>query len=983
MTRMRNLGGGRIDRSTPLSFTFNGDRYQGCGGDSLASALLANGVRLVGRSFKYHRPRGIHSIGAEEACALVDLGDEPNTKATGVELFEGLAARSQNCWPSVRLDLLALNDRISPVLAAGFYYKTFMSPRGLWPFYERLIRRAAGLGKAPTEPDAGHYEQRFAHCEVLVVGAGPAGLSAAQSAAETNARVIVVDDAPVPGGWLRRENLAIDDIPGDEWASHTTAALAQRSNVTVLTRATAFGYYDHNLVAVIQRVATDNAVHSQRLWRIRARQVVLASGAFERPLVFRNNDRPGVMLAGAARGYLNEFAVRPGHRAVVFTNNDSAYQSAFDLHAGGVEVAAVIDIRDAVDQTLSRALEARGIRLALGSALINVLGTKAVKAVQIATCENRMLGPGYIQECDLVCVSGGWSPALHLHAQSGGLPVYEPSLLAFIPGEAKQQERSAGSARGIWDLRDCLRDGARAGIEAVRACGFKARRKPPAPRARASSIEPLWSVPDPPGRGKQFVDLQNDVTVEDVALAHREGYARVEHLKRYTTLGMGTDQGKTSNLTGWALLAEHRGEEVGALGTTTFRPPYVPVSMGALAGREIGPHSEPTRRSPIFAQHEQARAVFAPNGLWLRPQYYRVNGDSAEQAVCREVLAVRSQVGIADVSTLGKLELEGPDAVEFLNRIYVNDFSRLAVGRVRYGLMLREDGIIFDDGTVTRIADNRYFVTTTTGNAEAVLQHLEYWKDVVFRDLALSLTAVSEQWAVISAAGPNSRATLEKLASKSLVARGSLPHMGFASGEVAGCPARILRISFSGETGFEVYVGARDAPHLWDAFLEAGEPLGLRSYGLDALDVLRVEKGFIGVGAEADGRTTPYDVGYDRMIGKHTAFVGKSGLARPAFDEPDRPQLVGIEPLDGKGPMLQGAQVLETPESTSGGIGHLSSAAFSPTLKRPIALAMLAAGRSRTGDTVYLTDPIRGHPGPLPARVVSPCFYDPRGERLR
>ena len=985
MSSMRNPSGGLIDRSKPLSFVFNGDRYHGHPGDSLASALLANGVRLVGRSFKYHRPRGIYSIGAEEACALVDLEGEPNTKATQVELVDGLVARSQNGWPSVGFDLLSVNDRMSRLLAAGFYYKTFMSPRRLWPFYERFIRKAAGLGKAPAVPDRHHYEQRFAHCDVLVVGAGPAGLSAARSAAETEARVMLVDDAPTAGGWLRRENLTLEDMPGYEWATQMVAALENRPNVTLLTRATAFGYYDHNLVAVVERSAVAKPQHqpAQCLWRIRARQVVLATGAFERPLVFRNNDRPGVMLAGAARGYLNEFAVRPGRCAIVFTNNDSAYRTAIDLHAGGVEVAAVVDVRDEVAEELRHAVEERGIRLAAGSVLTNVLGRNRVTGVEIAPVANARLGPSRRRDCDVVCVSGGWSPALHLHAQSGGRPVYEPGLLAFAPGDSKQPERSAGSARGIWDTTDCLRDGERAGVEAARACGFKSS-LPVAPlKAPSSSIEALWSVADPHGRGKRFVDLQNDVTVEDVALAHREGYAGVEHLKRYTTLGMGTDQGKTSNLTGWGLLAGYRGEEMGALGTTTFRPPFVPVSMGALAGRQVGPHLEPSRRTSIHAQHEDAGARFAPNGLWLRPQFYPVEGEDAEQAIHREVLAVRNHVGITDVSTLGKIELAGPNAVEFLNRLYINDFSRVPVGRARYGLMLREDGMIFDDGAVTRIDEDRFFVTTSTGNAEAVLQHFEYWRNVVFSDLELCLIPVTEQWSTVSLAGPDSRATLEKLTAHSLVTSDGLPHMGLVSGKVADCEARILRVSFSGETGFEIYVPASDGARLWTALVEAGQSFGIVPYGMDAMEVLRIEKGFIGVGAEADGRATPYDVGYERLIGQHKKFVGKHGLARPAFHEPDRLQLVGLESIDHRSPIGQGAQILQTPGSTSGGIGHLTSAAFSPTLDRPVALAMLASGRSRTDDTVYVTDPIRGHPGPVPARVVSPCFYDPKGERLK
>jgi sarcosine oxidase subunit alpha len=740
----RKLEGGLIHRDRPLTFHFDGRTYTGYAGDTLASALLANGVRLTGRSFKYHRRRGVFAAGAEEPSALVGLGEgdraEPNLRATEVELFDGLTAVSQNRWPSLDFDVGGINNLLSRFLPAGFYYKTFMWPGSWWVLYERFIRMAAGLGKAPLGPDPDRYDRRFAHCDVLVVGAGPAGLAAALAAGRSGARVILVDENPALGGSLRGQSARIDDAPALDWVEGVAAELEGLDNVRVLTRATAFGYYDQNLVTVAERVADHlprPAPHQvrQRVWWVRARRVVLATGAMERPLVFANNDLPGVMLASAARTYALEYAVKCGRRAVVFTNNDSAYQAMATLMKCSVPVAAVVDSRAAGPGEEARALvKAAGVECLTGHAVVSAEGKKEVSGVQVMALESgaaAVSGPTRRIDCDLLCVSGGWNPTVHLFSQSQGSIRYDETIASFVPGESRQAERSAGAAAGSFTLSACLREGLQAGGDAARGVGFSAPddlRAPPCEDFVESAMEPLWLVPLPRGRrAKRFVDLQNDVTVADVALAHRENYRSVEHLKRYTTLGMGTDQGRTSNVNGLAIMAQLLGADIPAVGSTTFRPPYAPVTVGAVAGREVGADYAPLRSSPMHDWHVAAGAKFATVGLWLRAQYYARPGEGMMDAINREVLAVRNGVGMVDVSTLGKIEIQGRDAAELLERVYINRWKNLAVGRVRYGFMLREDGFILDDGTTTRTGENSFYMTTTTAQAGPVMAHLEYY----------------------------------------------------------------------------------------------------------------------------------------------------------------------------------------------------------------------------------------------------------------
>ncbi len=978
----RNPEGGHIDRARALSFTYDGRRYQGFQGDTLASALLANGVRVVGRSFKYHRPRGVFSAGVEEPNALVQLRTgartEANTPATTIELFEGLEASSQNCWPSVGFDVAALAGKLSRLLPPGFYYKTFKWPRRWWPKYEHVIRNASGLGVSATEPDPDRYHQYNAHCEVLVAGGGAAGIAAALAAARRGARVIVAEQDSDFGGQLLGRAASIGGKPGGEWVAASVAELAAMENVTLLRRSCVFGYYDHNFLAIAERVADHMAEPAPfqprvRLWHVRAKQVVLATGAIERPLVFADNDRPGVMLASAARTYVNRYAVRPGNRAVVFTNNDSAYGAALDLAAAGISVAAIVDARADGGGAMAAKAGDAGIECRNGHVVSGVEGTKQVAAVQVMALNaagDACTGAPRTIACDLVCVSGGWNPTVHLYSQSGGKAVFDQALAAFVPGPSRQAERSAGACKGSFTLAAALAEGF--GDGAAPACDAAPEEAP---------MRPLWAVPAM-GRRKRFVDLQNDVGVDDIALAERENYGSVEHLKRYTALGMGTDQGKTSNVNGLAILAAILGKDIPGVGTTTFRPPFTPVTMGALVGREVGGHFMPIRRSAMHEWHAKAGAWFVTAGAWLRPNYYAGEGETWMDATNREALAVRSSVGIVDVSTLGKIDIQGSDAAEFLNRLYINGFKKLEVGRARYGVMLREDGPVFDDGTVTRIAANRYMMTTTTVHAGPVMSHLEFYLQEVWPELDVHVVSVTEEWAAIALAGPRSRDVLAALAADIDVSNEAFPFMGYREGRLGGIPARLFRISFSGELAYEINVPADYGEPMWEALLEAGKPWGITPYGTEAMTVMRIEKGHV-VGAELDGRATADDLGFGRMLSTKKDFIGKRSLNRPALVAPGRKKLVGLLPADGKTRIPRGAQITAeaSPSLPATMLGHVTSEHYSANLGKPLALALLRGGMEHEGKTFYANSPLADQA--VPVTVTNPVFIDPEGERLR
>lgn len=982
----RLSSGGLIDRSRVYRFHFDGRLYSGHPGDTLASALLANGVRLVGRSFKYHRPRGIMTIGSDEPNALVSLRSgarhEPNLRATTVELYDGLAAESQNRWPSLSFDLRAIAQLAGPLMGAGFYYKTFMWPQAFWEkVYEPLIRRAAGLGRPPEAHDPDSYEKVTIHCDVLVVGSGLAGLGAALAAARAGARVVLCDEDFRLGGRLLLERNIFTETSPTAWIESVESELRANPDVNVLHRTTVFGMYDHGVYGAVERVSDHLAEplpHQprQRLWRIIAKSAVFATGSTERPLLFGNNDRPGVMLAGAVRGYVNGFAAVPGRRVVVVTNNDDGYRTARDLANANVDVRAIVDVRpkrSGSSDHLCAAVDAPVIH----GMVTDVAGASEVRGVEILTGEGRER-----IDCDVVAAAGGWSPNVHLACHVGGRPSWDDPLAAFLAGDLPKGVRMAGSAAGIFSSREALLSGIQAGVDTAALAGFQGKAfAAPAMGHETYEVRPNWHIPV--ARGKVFVDFQNDVSSADIELAQREGFASIEHVKRYTTLGMGTDQGKTAGVNAIAVLSGLQRKPMGAVGTTTFRPPYTPVSMGVLAGHHRGKALKPTRLSPTHAWSSKQGAVFIEAGMWLRAQYFPVNGEDWFASACREASAVRRAVGMADVSTLGKIDVQGPDAAEFLDRVYANTISNLAVGKARYGIMLREDGFVFDDGTVARLRESHFLVTTTTVNAPAALAHLEHCAQWIWSDLDVTITSVTEQWAQIALAGPLARDVLRAVVDPRMdVSNEAFPFMACAALMLRdGIAGRLFRLSFSGELGFEIAVPARWGEALAHRLMQAGRPHGMVPYGLEAMSILRVEKGHA-AGGELNGQTTAKDLGLGRMVSKKKDFIGRAMAERRALTDPDRPALAGFQALDGKR-LNAGAHLLSissqlAPDADE---GHLTSTAFSPTLGCWIALGLIRRGNDRIGERVRVIDPIRNHEAVV--EITRPSFLDPQGERLR
>jgi sarcosine oxidase subunit alpha len=988
--------GGRIDRSRPLRFRFDGKTYSGFAGDTLASALLANNIAIVGRSFKLHRPRGIVGAGAEEPNAILQVGEGattlPNLRATQVELYDGLVARTTKGWPSVKFDLAAINGAFARVFGAGFYYKTFLRPKSFWPHYEKFIRASAGFGRAPELPDPDTYDHHNAHCDILVVGGGAAGLMAALAAAESGARVILADEQNEFGGGLLAAPVEIDGMPCAEWLQQIVDRLAAFDNVTLLPRGSVFGYHDHNFLTIAERCADHVAAPEvqgprQRLWRVRARQVVLAQGAFERPLVFCNNDRPGVMLASAVSTYINRYAVRPGERAVIFTNNDSAYQAALDLANSGA-VVVIVDSRAGGAGDVGDRVRAAGITVFTGHVVSDVIGRNRVRGARIASWSgdtSETVESTIKIDCDLLAVSGGWNPAVHLHSQAGGRNTWDEDLQCFVPGERTQANVSAGACNGKQSLQACLEDGLDAGLKAVSNCGFEppALDVPSAADDGGRALEPLWRVPaerDPDRCAKQFLDFQNDTSVSDVRLAAREGYRNVEHVKRYTALGFGTDQGKLGNINGMAVLAEYLDKPIPEIGTTTFRPAYTPTTFGTMAGDSVGDLYDPVRKTAMHEWHEQYGAPMENVGQWHRPWYFPRPGEDIDTAVARECRAVRNSLGIMDASTLGKIDACGPDVVKFLERIYTHNVGKMAIGRCAYGIMLGEDGMLMDDGVMARVGESRFYLTTTTGGAANVLSWLELWLQTEWPDLEVYLTSLTDHYSTIAVAGPNSRRVLEKIGCNVDLGKESFPFMTVKDAHLGGLPVQLFRVSFSGELAFEINTSSQHALSMWEQVMAAGEEFDVTPYGTESMHVLRAEKGFVIVGQDTDGSVTPVDLRMNWLLSKDKDFLGRRSLARPDCLRSDRKQLVGLLSDDGRTVLPEGTQLLDDPQAPVPVpmCGHVTSSYMSACLGHPIALALVAGGHARKDATIYAAVPDRD---PVPVRIVSPVFYDPKGER--
>ncbi|KFX70487.1 sarcosine oxidase subunit alpha [Pseudomonas taeanensis MS-3] len=1002
MSQINRLSkGGRINRNQPLTFTFNGESYQGFSGDTLAAALLANGVDVVGRSFKYSRPRGIVAAGAEEPNAVLQIGATeatqiPNVRATQQALYSGLVANSVNGWPSVNNDLMGILGKVGGgMMAPGFYYKTFMYPQNLWLTYEKYIRKAAGLGRAPKENDPDSYDYLNQHCDVLVVGGGAAGLAAALAAGRSGARVILADEQEEFGGHLLDSRESLDGKPAADWVAKAVAELQKMPEVTLLPRSTVHGYHDHNFLTIHER-RTDHLGDAapmgevrQRLHRVRAKRVVLAAGAHERPLVYGNNDVPGNMLAGAVSTYVRRYGVAPGKQLVLSTTNDYAYRVALDCLEAGIKVVAIADARSNPKGAWVEEARAKGLRVLTGSAVIEVRGSKRVSAARVAAIDpqaHKVTSPGEWLECDLVASSGGYSPVVHLASHLGGKPTWREDILGFVPGEGFQARVCAGAMNGVFALGDVLADGFEAGVKAATEAGFKPV-SGELPKVFGRHEEPsiaLFQVPHekPTARApKQFVDQQNDVTAAGIELATREGFESVEHVKRYTALGFGTDQGKLGNINGLAIAARSMGISIPQMGTTMFRPNYTPVTFGAVAGRNCGALFDPVRYTALHSWHLKNGAEFEDVGQWKRPWYFPKAGEDMHAAVGRECKAVRDSVGLLDASTLGKIDIQGPDAREFLNRIYTNAWTKLDVGKARYGLMCKEDGMVFDDGVTACLADNHFLMTTTTGGAARVMQWMEIYHQTEWPELKVYFTSVTDHWATMTLSGPNSRKLLSEVTDIDLD-KDAFPFMTWKEGKVGGVPARVFRISFTGELSYEVNVQADYAMGVLEKIVEAGKKYNLTPYGTETMHVLRAEKGFIIVGQETDGSVTPDDLNMGWCVGRTKPFswIGWRGMNREDCVKENRKQLVGLKPVNTSAVLPEGAQLVFDAKQAipMSMVGHVTSSYYSTSMGFSFALALVKGGLKRMGEKVFapLADGTV-----IEAEIVSSVFFDPKGEQ--
>ena len=1005
MTQKNRLStGGRIDREHKLTFKYDGKQYTGYSGDTLASALLANDVKLVGRSFKYHRPRGILTAGVEEPNGLVQLEtgaySEPNAKTTQVELYDNLTAKSQNCFPSVKYDVGAVNKLISKFIPSGFYYKTFMPSLKGWMFFEKYIRKAAGLGKSSGLADPDTYARKTVYCDVLVAGGGPAGLVSALNAGKTGAKVILMDEQNEMGGWgLTSPNMDIDGKPAIDWIADMLEQLKSMDNVQVLSRTTVIGYFDYNFLTAVERVTDHLGIGNggnkprQRFWRIRAKQVILAQGAIERPMMFAENDKPGVMMSSAIRTYINRFGVLAGNNIVIATNNDTAYFTAIDAVKSGAKVK-IVDIRNNLNSQLHNSVRELGIKVYENSAIVNVKGCHKVKGVQImelnADGTECITGTKKTFSADLVGMSSGWTPTVSLFSQARGKLKWDEQRTMFLPDTCQQQLQCVGACNGVMDMTETLNEASNAGVNAgvlaggkkIKAMSYKAQSHTEIP------MRTLWIIPGEKSitrDRKHFHEFQNDATVADILLAGREGYLSVEHLKRYTTTGMATDQGKLSNINALAIMAEFKGVSVPEVGTTTFRPPYSTTTIGAIAGENVGELFEQTRLTPMDAWHKSQGAVYEPVGDWNRARYYpnmvKNRIETMYEAVQRESLATRQSVGMLDASTLGKIDVQGKDAGEFLDRVYTNVFSSLKPGHCRYGFMLNEHGMVWDDGVNTCIGENHYHITTTTGGAGRVYEWLEELHQTEWPELEVFITSVTEQWAVASLNGPNSRKVLEKICKDIDLSSDAFPFMTFREGSVAGIPAKVYRISFTGELAYEINVPARYGLALWQAIMDAGKEYDICPYGTETMHLLRAEKGFIIVGQDTDGTVTPMDLGMNWIVSKKKEdFIGKRSFARTDTSRSGRKQFVGLYTENKNTVLPEGSHIIagNSAKPPVKMLGHVTSSYMSPNCDRSIALALVEDGFSLMGKTVSVaTMDGKVHR----AVVVDTVMYDKQGSK--
>ena len=981
MSQSNRIDKGLLDTNSTIKFAFNDQLYTGHPGDTLASALLANGIKLVGRSFKYHRPRGVFSAGSEEPNALVELRrgahQEPNTRATVVELFDGLQARSQNHRGPLGFDFMGVNDLLTPFLSAGFYYKTFMWPKAFWEkIYEPIIRSSAGLGTLSGQPDPDVYDKGFLHTELLIIGAGPAGLWAALKAGRSGVRVIIADEDFLPGGRLNAETHAIEDRPGAEWAAQAVGELQSMPNVRLMTRTTVYGAFDHGVYGALERktdhLASSDGKPRQVLWRIYSQHTLLTTGATERSIAFGKNDRPGIMLAGAVRAYANRFSVTPGDKVAVFTNNHDGWRTAKDLSEQGVTISAVIDTRP-----IQAPMSMPGASIVMGGEVATTSGRGGLNSITLSN--------GQTMAADCLAVSGGWNPNVHLTCHQRGRPAWNEQISAFVPGnDLPVGMRVAGAANGALSLSEALHSADATVADQLNQLGLSVDGAPvPAASDEAVDITAFWHVKNSAGRC--WVDLQNDVTIKDIDQSRREGFHSVEHLKRYTTLGMATDQGKTSNVLGLAIMAELAGQSIPQTGTTIFRPPYTPVAIAALAGRSSGKEFRPTRKTPSHAWAEEQGAVFVEVGAWLRAQWFPQPGETHwRDSVDREVLQTRNSVGVCDVTTLGKIDIQGSDAGEFLDRVYANTLGTLAVGKVRYGLMLREDGIAMDDGTTARMGEHHYVMTTTTANAVGVFRHLEFCRQCLWPDLDVHLISATEQWAQYAVAGPNARKLLQELVDPEFdISNEAFPFMACADITVCGgTRARLFRISFSGELAYEIAVPTRFGDSMIRALMKAGEAYEVVPYGTEALGVMRVEKGHA-AGNELTGTTTALNLGLGRMVSKKKDCIGNVLSEREGMNTDNAIRLVGFKPVNSEESLTAGAHFVEAGKeaTTENDQGWMSSVVFSPSLGHSIGIGFLERGHERLGEKISAVNPV--HDQRVEVEVVSAHFIDPDGERLR